>query len=339
MGKIITAINLRKTYKTYEREQGFWNAIKSLIRRKYVYKKAVKGISFHVDEGEILGYIGPNGSGKSTTIKILTGILTPDSGHAKVMGFIPWKQRRKYVKNIGVVFGQKSQLWWDLPPSETFLLIKDIYEIPDKIFKQRVEYFTKLLDIKEISKTQVRNLSLGERMRCEIIAALLHNPKVVFLDEPTIGLDVVAKDRIRKFIKKINEEEKTTFILTTHDMDDVEELCKRVIIIDKGAKIYDGPLSNVRKKYVKYRIIKLTFSYPIEKIKFKIKNARIVKKTKHELELKITTKHHIGSVITPVLRKYDVRDIVIMEPKIEDVIRWLYRERIKELDKSGRWKG
>lgn len=334
MDEIITAKNLKKTYKSYEREPGFLNSLKSLVKRTYIYKKAVDGISFHVKKGEILGYIGPNGSGKSTTIKILTGILTPDSGSAKVMGYIPWKQREDYVKNIGVVFGQKSQLWWDLPPNETFLLLKDIYEIPDKEFKKKLEYFTKLLNVADISKTQVRNLSLGERMRCEIISALLHNPKVVFLDEPTIGLDVVAKDVIRKFIKKLNEEEETTFILTTHDMDDVEELCKRVIVIDKGVKIYDGRLSKIRKKYVRYRIVKLTFNEPVKKRKFNVKDADIVKKTKYELELKISKRHPIGKVLTPILKKYDVNDIEILEPKIEDVIRWLYKERVKKLNKE-----
>jgi len=210
---IIYVNNLKKTYKTHSREPGLVNAIKSLFRRKYVVNEALKGISFEIYPGEIVGFIGPNGAGKSTTIKILSGILYPSDGDVEVMGLIPWKNRIKYVKNIGVVFGQKNTLWWDLPASDTFHLNREFYNIPKREFNSRLKRMVKLLDVDKVMGTPVRDLSLGERMKCQAITSLLHNPKLVFLDEPTIGLDIIAKDRFRDVIKDANKQYKTTFIV------------------------------------------------------------------------------------------------------------------------------
>ncbi|NYZ78455.1 ATP-binding cassette domain-containing protein, partial [Candidatus Micrarchaeota archaeon] len=219
--------DLRKEYKISKREPGFWNALKALVARKYEVKKAVDGVSFEVKEGEIVGFIGPNGAGKSTTIKMLTGIIKPDSGEAHVLGLEPFRQRRTLAKKIGVVFGQRTQLWWDIPAIESFKLFQKIYEIPEAEFEKTYARVNGILELGDFVNQQVRKLSLGQRMRCEIAASILHNPRVLFLDEPTVGIDVVGKERIRRFIKEINKEFKTTIVLTSHDMFDVEKLAKR----------------------------------------------------------------------------------------------------------------
>ncbi|MBW3004058.1 ATP-binding cassette domain-containing protein, partial [Candidatus Woesearchaeota archaeon] len=226
MKPIIEVKNLKKVYKTHKREQGLANAIKSLIRRKYVVKEALSGVSFSINKAEIVGLIGPNGAGKSTTIKALSGVLYPTSGSVRVMNFTPWKDRETYVRHLGVVFGQKHQLYWDIPALDTFYLYKDLYSLDEKEFKQRLDYMIKYLDVEEVVKKPVRDLSLGERMKCKIIASLIHNPELVFLDEPSIGLDVIAKDKLRDFILGVNKRYGTTFIVTTHDMQDIEKLCK-----------------------------------------------------------------------------------------------------------------
>ena len=244
----ITVKNLNKTFKVYERKSGLKEAFKSLVKRKVKYVHAVDDISFDIKKGEIVGYIGPNGAGKSTTIKMLCGILKPDSGDITVAGFNPFKDRVKYVKNIGVVFGQKSQLWWDIPVMDSFDLLKDIYKISDEDYKKNLNELIELLQLEKFLHTPVRQLSLGERMRCEICASLLHNPKILFLDEPTIGLDAVSKVRVRKFIKEINRKRKVTIILTSHDMQDIESLTNRLIVIGHGKKLYDGTLSGIKHK-------------------------------------------------------------------------------------------
>ncbi|MGB7765970.1 MAG: ATP-binding cassette domain-containing protein, partial [Candidatus Acidiferrales bacterium] len=239
---LIDVRELSKDFRTFKRREGVWGSIQNLFVRDYITVKAVDRVSFAVERGEMVGYIGPNGAGKSTSIKMLTGILMPSSGEARVNGFLPYKQRRQYVKSIGVVFGQRTQLWWDIAVVESFKLLRRIYEVSEKDFRERMEKFNEILGIQDYLFTPVRKLSLGERMRCDLAAALLHNPPLLFLDEPTIGLDVVAKDQIRKFLRAINREFQTTVLLTTHDLDDIEELCRRIMIIDHGRLLYDGPL-------------------------------------------------------------------------------------------------
>jgi ABC-2 type transport system ATP-binding protein len=322
--KIIRVRNLSKVYKTYKRKEGLLAAFLSLFNRKYVEKTAAKDVSFDIDEGEIVGFIGPNGAGKSTVIKMMTGILVPTSGEIKVLDFVPFEQREEYVKHIGVVFGQKSQLWWDIPPIDAFSLLKDIYQIPEKEFKQRLDYMINLLNLKDISETPVRNLSLGERMRCELVAALLHNPKVVFLDEPTIGLDVVAKEHIRKFIKDVNKKYHTTFIVTTHDMNDIEELCERIIIIDKGKLVYDGLLEKLRKKYLKSKILTVVLEAPYRK-KFIMSGTKTTKSDEYTISIKVNLeKQKLSHVIQKLLDHYMIADISIEEISVEEVIKKIY---------------
>lgn len=244
---MITMKNVYKTYKIAKRNAGFGEAFKALFHREYEIIRALNDVSFTIQDGEMVGYIGPNGAGKSSTIKILSGILTPDSGTVLVDGRIPYKNRIEHVKEIGVVFGQRSQLWWDVPVIDSFELMKDIYSISDSMYRSNLEELTELLDLKELLRSPARQLSLGQRMRCEIAASLLHSPRILFLDEPTIGLDAVSKLAVRDFILKQNESHKTTVILTTHDMQDIEALTKRIILIGKGRILIDGTIDDIKK--------------------------------------------------------------------------------------------
>lgn len=324
MRPVIAVKNLKKTYKTHNREQGLLNAIKSLFHRKYEYKEALKGISFDVDEGEILGFIGPNGAGKSTAIKALSGVLFPSSGSVDVLGFVPWRDRIKYVKHIGVVFGQKEQLWWDIPAIDTFYLHKDLYDIEKTEFEKRLNHMVKILQIEDIMKTPVRDLSLGERMKCKIVAALIHNPKLVFLDEPTIGLDVVAKERLVDFIKDVNKKYNTTFLVTTHDMQDIERLCKRIIIINHGEIIYDGYIEHVKNKYLRKKVIDAKFED--DKVEFNLDGCRIISSKKHEIEIELDLdKNSIKNLINYLLANYKIADITIQDPSIEEIIKSIYK--------------
>ena len=247
---MITMENVCKSYKVAKRNAGFGEACKALFHRENEVIHALKNVSFTIEEGEMVGYIGPNGAGKSSTIKILSGILTPDSGTCVVDGRIPWKNRREHVRQIGVVFGQRSQLWWDIPVIDSFELLKEIYSISTPQYKNKLEELVELLQLQEIMKTPTRQLSLGQRMRCEVAASLLHEPKLLFLDEPTIGLDAVSKLAVRDFIKKMNQEHKTTVILTTHDMQDIEAITERVILVGRGQILLDGTLEELRQSAV-----------------------------------------------------------------------------------------
>ena len=244
---MIEVSHLRKAFRVARRDKGFQNAVKALFRREYEEIHALNDISFSIGEGEMVGYIGPNGAGKSSTIKVLSGVLTQDGGECRVDGRVPWKQRVKHVAQIGVVFGQRSQLWWDVPVIDSFELLKDIYKIPAALYRKNIGDLTELLDLSQLLRTPTRQLSLGQRMRCEIAASLLHSPKILFLDEPTIGLDAVSKLAVRDFVKRLNKEHKTTVILTTHDMQDIEALASRVILIGKGKILLDGTLDDIRR--------------------------------------------------------------------------------------------
>jgi ABC-2 type transport system ATP-binding protein len=246
---MITMQNVCKTYKVSKRDAGFSSAFKALFHKEYELIHALDGVSFTISDGEMVGYIGPNGAGKSSTIKILSGILTPEEGTCLINGLTPWKNRIEHVKNIGVVFGQRTQLWWDVPVMDSFELLKEIYRTDDHVYRRNLEQLSEMLGLSELLRTPTRQLSLGQRMRCEIAASLLHDPKILFLDEPTIGLDAVSKLAVRDFILKLNKEKKTTVILTTHDMQDIEALTSRIILIGKGKILLDGTLADIKEGY------------------------------------------------------------------------------------------
>lgn len=321
----ITVKNLNKTFKVYEREAGLINAFKALFKKNYKFIKAVDDISFDINEGEIVAYIGPNGAGKSTTIKMLCGILNPDDGEISIAGLNPFSNRKKFVSNIGVVFGQKSQLWWDIPVGDSFDLLKNIYKISNEEYNMRLGELSKLLNIGDLLKTPVRQLSLGQRMRCEIAASLLHNPKILFLDEPTIGLDAVSKVQVRKFIKEINVKKKVTIILTSHDMTDIEALTNRIIVIGNGKKLYDGTLSNIKKKFSNHK--KLEIIYSKLKRSPSISNTKVIHKKRNYVLLDVDmTKTTISEIVEKYSKVCEINDINVLSENIDDVIIKLYED-------------
>ena len=322
---IITVKHISKSFKISKREAGLKNAIKSFFKRKYQIINSLEDINFSIKEGEIVGYIGPNGAGKSTTIKIMAGILVPTSGECTVNGYTPWKDRKKYVKNIGVVFGQRSGLWWDVPPIDSFELLKDIYEIPQAEYEKKLNELKEYLNLDDILNIPTRQLSLGQRMRCEIASALLHNPKVLFLDEPTIGLDAVSKLALRKCIKQINEKTKITIILTTHDMQDIEALTKRIILIGKGKILYDGSLKKIKNKYSGDKKINIKFKYTNKKIK--LQNANIVEQTEETASIVLKNKDEsMANILNELTNQVEVIDMNIEEMSTDDIIAKLYNE-------------
>lgn len=330
---MIKVENLSKEFKISKKYPGFKGALRSFFSTEYTIKKAVDDISFEINDGEIVGYIGANCAGKSTTIKMMTGILTPSSGRIIVDGVIPYENREKNAKNIGVVFGQKTQLWWDLPVSETFPLLKDIYGVSDEDYEERMNYFKEILGLDKFFLSPVRTLSLGQRMRADLAAALIHNPKIIYLDEPTIGLDVVVKESVRKAIKDINEKYGTTIILTTHDLNDIEELCNRIIIIDSGKKIYDGELEGVKEQfgYLTTIEIQLKDKSNIEKINFARFKDDDFKLNMKESKINITfNKNNISSadIIGKVMKKSKVIDFNIKETSIEDIVKKMYKNEV-----------
>lgn len=326
---VIKVNNLHKRFEIYKRDKGVFNAVKSLFNREKVIIDAVENLNLDIDKGEKVAFLGPNGAGKSTTIKMLTGILHPTSGNIEVLGYNPWKNRKDYVNNIGVIFGQKSQMWIDLPPLEAFNLHKHIYKIPEDKFNERLEYMASKLDVKEVMLRPTRNLSLGERMKCEFISALLHNPSVVFLDEPTIGVDALSKDTIRTFIKDINKEFGTTFILTTHDMDDIENLCDRVIIIDEGKILFDGGMKKLFNRYITSYIIKIELKKVLNAKKFdKLKESALdVQEDGKRVFLTFSNKLDQTTVLKNLLDCVSVHDIKLSEPKLEDIIKKIYTKK------------
>ncbi len=316
--------NICKTYKVARRDKGFKNAVKSLIKKEYTNILALDNIDFSIKEGEIVGYIGPNGAGKSSTIKIMSGILTPDSGECSILGYTPWKDRKEYVKNIGVVFGQRSQLWWDIPVIDSFELIKEIYKIDDTAYKKSLDELCELLNLSDLLKTPTRQLSLGQRMRCEISAAFLHSPKILFLDEPTIGLDAVSKIAVRDFIKTLNKEKKTTIILTTHDMQDIEALSQRVILIGKGKILLDNNLDNLKKEVDNRKLLSLVYSNGNFS---EIDGVSLVNQEKNSLKLSIDqNKIKVSKSIELLSKQLEIEDIHISDISVEDLIVKLYKK-------------
>jgi ABC-2 type transport system ATP-binding protein len=321
----ITLENIKKSFQVPRRKGGLLNVLKGLVKRECETIQALKGISFKSNEGELIGYIGPNGAGKSTTVKIMSGILVPDSGRCEVLGRIPWQQRLEHVRHIGVVFGQRTQLWWDVPVIDSFDLLKDIYRIPQPSYARARDELVEVLGLQSLLEKPVRQLSLGQKMRCELAASLLHRPPILFLDEPTIGLDAVSKIAVRSFIKKINRERSVTVILTTHDMDDIEALCSRIMVIGQGILLFDGDIGRLRNRVSPERILKIYFldqpgslEYPAARLTVRDNNSAEFRFNPLEISA--------AGLIDAISRHNPIKDFVIENPPIEEIVAKMYGE-------------
>lgn len=326
---IIEVQNLRKVFKVPKKSKELsWLKKKmSWAYREWEEKIAVENVNLKVETGEILGYLGPNGAGKSTTIKMLTGILYPTTGDIKVLDNLnPIRDRNEYTQQIGVVFGQRSILTYDIPVKDSFRLFKAIYGLSEEFYQERIKYLVEMLGIEEFFETPYRMLSLGEKMRCELAASFLHKPKIVFLDEPTIGLDATAKISIRKFLKKINKEEKVTIMITTHDMDDIEELCSRIILIDKGRVEYEGSLDKFKEKYSDWKRVEVYFKSvkDEEKLRKLKEKVEVENGTEHQITFKIPSNESLGTYIAKIVNSYEIIDLKITEPKLENIVANMY---------------
>ena len=323
---VIDVQQLGKTFSSKRKQPGLRGSLRAIVKPDFQRVEAVRGISFQVERGELLAFIGPNGAGKSTTIKMLTGILYPSSGQAQVLGLVPWRDRRRLAYQIGSVFGQKPQLWYHLPPIDTFYLFSKIYELEERAFKQRLNLLIEAFEIGELVTTPVRKLSLGQRMRCEIAASLLHRPQVIFLDEPTIGLDVVAKQQIRDTIKRLHEEESTTIFLTSHDAGDIESICKRVIIVNHGTILYDDRLSTLKRRYLTRKEIDVRFAEALSD-GFHLPGVDVLKVGTYGVKLQFDTREiPVDTVIERLLADRAVVDINVTDPPLEEIIARIYRE-------------
>lgn len=308
---MIKVRDLRKTFTTHIKEPGLAGSLKSLVRRKKVTKEAVKSVSLDIEQGEIVGLIGANGAGKTTLVKMLAGIVHPTSGEATVLGFRPWERHNEYRRQMSLIMGQKAQVWWDLPALDSFLLLKEIYQIPESIYKKNIEFLADTLSIKDQLRTQVRKLSLGERMKVELMAALLHEPKVIFLDEPTIGLDISAQKAVREFMKNYQREFKPITILTSHYMEDIKELCPRIVIIKEGQFVYDGPLSKIQRMLGDEKCLTVT-----------------TKDKSFEVSVPRT---ELASKTAEIFKSNEVLDLNIHDPSIEDIIESIMKNGLKSL--------
>jgi ABC-2 type transport system ATP-binding protein len=329
---IIQVDRVAKAFRTPKRQAGFLGSLRTLVTREYIVKHAVADLSFAIEEGELLGYLGPNGAGKSTTIKLLTGVLVPTSGHVMVAGLVPWRQREQNALNIGVVFGQRSQLWWDLPLIESFKLIGRMYRLDHATYRRNLDRFTALLGLDAFMHTPVRQLSLGQRMRGDLAAAMLYEPRILYLDEPTVGLDVLAQERIRRFIDELNREQRTTIVLTTHDLRDVERLCRRILLIDHGKVLYDGSVETLKRQYAPYRVLvvhlasdepALAYEQPVV-----AGGAEFLRREDLKVWLRfdpITTP--LPALIADITARYVVTDLSLVEPDLEQVIGQIYEAR------------
>jgi ABC-2 type transport system ATP-binding protein len=316
--------DLRKTFQTKRKQPGLKGSLMAVVKPEMQTVQAVKGISFELEPGELLAFIGPNGAGKSTTIKMLTGILYPTSGEASVLGLTPWKDRRKLAYRIGSVFGQKPQLWYHLPPADTFHLFARIYELDDRAFRERMNWLVEAFEIQDLLTTPVRKLSLGQRMKCEIAASLLHRPQVIFLDEPTIGLDVVAKQQIRDTIKLLHEREGATIFLTSHDAGDIESLCKRVIVINYGQVIYDDRVSALKRRYLTRKVVGVRFAERLEN-GFALQGVDVLKVGDYGVKLQFDARQTpVESVLQRLMDAHSVVDITVNDPPMEEIIRSIY---------------
>lgn len=322
---MIALQGINKSFKVARRTAGVRQAVKALFTREHTIVEALHNISFDISPGEIVGYIGPNGAGKSTTIKVMSGILVPDNGSCKILGYTPWQDRAAYVRNIGVVFGQRTQLWWDVPVIDSFELLRDIYKIPADAYRTNLAMLTESLSLTDILQTPVRQLSLGQRMRCEIAASLLHDPKILFLDEPTIGLDAASKIAVRQFIKRINKERGVTVILTTHDMNDIEALADRILMIGKGTLLYDGTLNDLRGRFGSNRIVTVDYREHNEPVH--IDGVRCLswspERAVYSMDIDATP---VASVIARLSEQVEVVDLEVGTTPVEELVLELYKE-------------
>jgi ABC-2 type transport system ATP-binding protein len=321
MGVAILADALSKTYRTYKKQEGLLGALKGLVARKYDETRAAQNVSFHIEEGEFVGFLGPNGAGKTTVLKMLAGLLAPTSGTARVLGYIPWERKANFKRQFSLLLGLKNALWWDLPARESLELNRAIYEIDEKTFEHIVAELLDLLDVRDKLNVMVRELSLGERMKMELIAALIHRPKVLFLDEPTIGLDVVSQKNVRDFLRHYSEENRISTILTSHYMQDIEELCKRVIIIDHGQVFFDGALGEIIQNFGGYKLLRFTFDRS-PACSFDV--GEIIERTATSVRLKVP-RDKVTEACRTILSNCHVRDFSVEEEPIEDIIRELFR--------------
>jgi ABC-2 type transport system ATP-binding protein len=329
MNAIISVKNLSKHFKVMHHHRGFAGSFRNLFTRQYRLVRAVDGVSFDIQQGELVGYLGPNGAGKSTTIKMLAGLLVPTSGDMQVNGFIPWQERQRYVARIGAVFGQRTTLWWDLPVIESLELLRYVYRIPAERFKANLGDFRHLLDLDPFLDTPVRSLSLGQRMRADLCAAMLHDPVLLFLDEPTIGLDVIAKERIRQFIRHINQDHHTTILLTTHDLSDVEKLCDRVMIIDHGKLLFDGALLDLRERFGGKRRLIVDFAEIYND--FSVAGAMVTTQDGTRVTFEFERSEVTASeLISRLSQTYRIQDLEVREPDIETTIRRIYEGKLLE---------
>ncbi len=324
MGQIVVE-DLVKTFRIAERQPGLLGAVRGLVTRRHRTVRALDGITFSLEPGELVGYIGPNGAGKSTTVKILSGILVPDSGRCEVLGRTPWRERVAHVARIGVVFGQRSQLWWDLPTVESFELLREIYSVPPADYRAALDELTALLDLAPLLDVPVRQLSLGQRMRCELAASLLHAPAILFLDEPTIGLDAASKLAVREFVRRLNRERGVTVILTTHDMDDIEALCSRILVIGRGRILSDGPLAALRAKVTTERRLLIDLAEPSAVVD--LPGTELIHRDGTRLELRFDpARTPAAELIARITARYAIRDLFVEHPPIEEIIARLYED-------------
>jgi ABC-2 type transport system ATP-binding protein len=325
---VIQVANLVKTFRTKHKAAGLGASIRSLVRPQYRLVEAVRGLSFEMDSGELLGFIGPNGAGKSTTIKILTGILFPSGGDVKVLGYIPWKQRRQLAYSIGTVFGQRPQLWYHLPAIDTFILFGKIYELDDRETKKRIAYLAEVFEIGDLLETPVRKLSLGQRMRCEVAASLLHKPRLLLLDEPSIGLDVVAKQHIRDAIREMALQENVGVLLTSHDAGDLEALCKRVIIINHGQIVYQDKVSVLKRSFLTSKMVEVRYAQPVTP-DFHVAGTETIKISKDQYAIKLrfdTLLTPVENVMAHLSAAGTLLDITVSDPPLEEVIAAIYQK-------------
>ena len=327
----VEAVNLVKEFRTFQRREGLGGAVRDLFARNYSRLKAVDSVTFTLTPGEMVGYIGPNGAGKSTSVKMLTGILVPTSGSVAANGFRPYRERMAYTRTIGAVFGQRTQLWWDIAVVESFRLLKRIYDVSDRDYEARMARFDEILEIKRYLHQPVRKLSLGERMRCDLAAALLHNPPLLFLDEPTIGLDLLAKESIREFLKEVNRDFGTTILLTTHDLSDIEELCSRLMIIDRGRILFDGPLADLkrmlwRQDQIRFELKEREQAAMIEQVELPDVDRERIDELTYLFSYN-RDNYTSGEVIRRVVAEVDVREIFMAEESIEEIVKRIYTDR------------